>query len=174
MSTTPKKVGIWVAAGAASLGVFYAVTSPAGSRVLGAAQQETASLYAALGVLTSGTMVAVRSVQRVGQAVADRLRGLRDLLRRRPDPFDPDWAIYPGEHVREVMEGRGMTVQHMVDAGVPELPLGLILSGKRSICPDMAGRLEEALQVPARFWLNLQANFDERLARGIVPDPIDP
>ncbi len=38
--------------------------------------------------------------------------------------------------------------------------LSRVLNGKAGISPDLAVRLERAGQSSARFWVNLQANYD--------------
>lgn len=44
--------------------------------------------------------------------------------------------------------------------GMSRTALSRVLNGKAGISPDLAVRLERAGQSSARFWVNLQANFD--------------
>lgn len=44
--------------------------------------------------------------------------------------------------------------------GMSRPALSRILNGKAGISPDLAVRLEKAGQNTARFWLNLQSNYD--------------
>ena len=44
--------------------------------------------------------------------------------------------------------------------GMSRTALSRVLNGKAGISPDLAVRLERAGQSSARFWVNLQANYD--------------
>ena len=44
--------------------------------------------------------------------------------------------------------------------GMSRTALSRVLNGKAGISPDLAVRLERAGQSTARFWVNLQANYD--------------
>ena len=44
--------------------------------------------------------------------------------------------------------------------GMSRTALSRVLNGKAGISPDLAVRLEQAGQSTARFWINLQANYD--------------
>jgi HTH-type transcriptional regulator/antitoxin HigA len=80
--------------------------------------------------------------------------------------YRPDMAIPPGETIREAMEARGMNQAELAKrlektrAQVTE-----ILKGRQEVSPDVALRLESVLGIPASFWLNLQAQYKEVLAR---------
>lgn len=78
----------------------------------------------------------------------------------------PDWGIHPGELLAETLSERGMTqVELGRRTGRPLKAINEIVKGKTSITADTALQLESALGVPARFWLNLQRDFDEAKAR---------
>jgi HTH-type transcriptional regulator/antitoxin HigA len=49
--------------------------------------------------------------------------------------------------------------------GRPPRLISEIVRGKRSITAETAVQLERALDVPARFWLTLQTQYDLVLAR---------
>ena len=44
--------------------------------------------------------------------------------------------------------------------GMSRTALSRVLNGKAGISPDLAVQLERAGQSKARFWVNLQANYD--------------
>jgi addiction module HigA family antidote len=49
--------------------------------------------------------------------------------------------------------------------GVPANRVSAIVAGKRGISADTALRLERAFGASAEFWLNLQRNYDLKLAK---------
>ncbi len=49
------------------------------------------------------------------------------------------------------------TAQHL---SMSQTALSRVLNRKAGISPDLAVRLEQAGQSTARFWVNLQANYD--------------
>jgi antitoxin HigA-1 len=74
--------------------------------------------------------------------------------------------IHPGEVLRtEFMEPLGLTAYRLAkDLRVPAPRVGDIVRGKRSISADTALRLGVYFGLPAQFWLNLQNEYDLRLA----------
>ena len=52
--------------------------------------------------------------------------------------------------------------------------LSRVISGKAGISPELALRLEKAGVSSARFWVNLQANYDLWLARQKILPPVRP
>ena len=76
--------------------------------------------------------------------------------------------IHPGEILlSEFMEPLGLTAYRLAkDIGVPAPRVGDIVRGKRSISADTALRLGIYFGLPAQFWLNLQNEYDLRLAAG--------
>lgn len=73
--------------------------------------------------------------------------------------------IHPGEILREdVLEPLGLSVNQLAKALAVDTPrLNEIMHGRRSITADTALRLSRYLGTTAKFWLNLQANYDLRL-----------
>src|SRR5437016_5104459 len=86
-------------------------------------------------------------------------------------PFLPDYAVHPGETLRDTLKAKRMSVKKLSDrTRVPRKNLAEIVQGKRSIDEGTAIALSQALGVPATFWLNMQVNFTkttERLARAV-------
>lgn len=75
------------------------------------------------------------------------------------------FAIHPGEILKtEFMEPMGVSSYALAKAlhfpGIYE-----IVRGERSISADVALRLGKYFGLPAQFWLNLQNDYDLRLAR---------
>lgn len=63
------------------------------------------------------------------------------------------------------MEPLSLTAYRLAkDIGVPAPRVGDIVRGKRSISADTALRLGIYFRLPAQFWLNLQNEYDLRLA----------
>jgi HTH-type transcriptional regulator/antitoxin HigA len=80
--------------------------------------------------------------------------------------YQPDLAVPPGETVKEAMEARGMNQAELADRlKKTKQEMTAIINGKQEISPDVALRLETVMGIPASFWLNLQAQYDETLAR---------
>ena len=74
--------------------------------------------------------------------------------------------IHPGEILlTEFMEPLGLTGYRLAkDLDVPAPRIGDIVRGKRAISADTALRLGIYFGLPAQFWLNLQNEYDLRLA----------
>jgi len=74
--------------------------------------------------------------------------------------------IHPGEILlTEFMEPLGLTAYRLAkDLHVPAPRVGDIVRGKRAISADTALRLGVYFGLPAQFWLNLQNEYDLRLA----------
>jgi len=73
---------------------------------------------------------------------------------------------HPGDVLGPELKERGLTPYRLAkDIGVPQIRISEIISGKRSVTPDTALRLERYLGISARFWLNFQASHDLELLR---------
>ena len=77
-------------------------------------------------------------------------------------------AIHPGEILlKDFLEPLGLTRYRLAKDIHVTLPrVNDIVHGKRSISADTALRLGTYFGLPAQFWMNLQADYDLRLARG--------
>ncbi len=81
-----------------------------------------------------------------------------------PRPFQPDWLIHPGEHLAEYLESWGMSQAELADrTGLHRKTINAIINGSMSLTPDTAVLLEPVFGMPARFWINLDAAYHERL-----------
>ncbi len=76
------------------------------------------------------------------------------------------FAVHPGEILKtEFMEPMGVSGYELAKAlnfpGIYE-----VVRGGRSISADTAIRLGKYFNLPAQFWLNLQNDYDLRIAAG--------
>ena len=76
------------------------------------------------------------------------------------------FAVHPGEILKtEFMEPMGISAYELAKAlnfpGIYE-----IVRGDRAISADTAVRLGKYFSLPAQFWLNLQNDYDLRIAAG--------
>lgn len=69
---------------------------------------------------------------------------------------------HPGEILKEtVFEPLELSVTDAAKRlAMTRVALSRVLNGKAGISPDLAVRLEQAGVSTARFWINLQANYD--------------
>ena len=76
------------------------------------------------------------------------------------------FAIHPGEILlTEFMQPHGLTAYRLAkELCVPAPRVHDIVRGKRAISADTALRLGIYFGLPAQFWLNLQNDYDLRLA----------
>lgn len=80
--------------------------------------------------------------------------------------YTPDYAMPPGEMLAHEMEIRGMTQQELTRrTGVTTKHINELINAKAPISPAMAIKLERAIGMPAQYWMNLEANYQEVLAR---------
>src|SRR6058998_357611 len=75
--------------------------------------------------------------------------------------------LSPGEILLlEFIRPKGLSVYRVAkDSGIPQPTLQLIVTGKRAITAETALKLGIYFKVDAQFWLNLQSEFDLRLAK---------
>jgi len=80
--------------------------------------------------------------------------------------YRPDYAIPPGETLRETLEAICMSQAELAErTGRPKKTINEIIKGTASITADTALQLERVLGVPASFWNNLERNYQETQAR---------
>jgi addiction module HigA family antidote len=82
--------------------------------------------------------------------------------------------IPPGEILREdFMRPLGLNANQLArHLGVPANRITGILSGRRAITAETALRLERYFDVSAQTWLNLQSDYELRLARRRVGEKV--
>jgi HTH-type transcriptional regulator / antitoxin HigA len=80
--------------------------------------------------------------------------------------FQPDYAVCPGETLKEIMESLNMSQKELaVRTGLTVQSLNRIFKGEQPISYESANRLELATGVPARYWNNLEAQYREHLSK---------
>jgi HTH-type transcriptional regulator / antitoxin HigA len=80
--------------------------------------------------------------------------------------FRPDYAIPPGETLRDSLDALGMTQADLARrTGLSTKHINQIIQGLAPITPDTALALERVVGVPARFWNALEANYQAQLLR---------
>ena len=80
--------------------------------------------------------------------------------------FRPSVAFHPGETLEEKLEELGIGPKEFaVRTGKPEKTIIAVMKGKSSITAEMAVLFDRVLGIPAHFWLNKQAHYDEWLVR---------
>lgn len=79
---------------------------------------------------------------------------------------DVDYAVAPGETLRETLEALGMSQRELADrTGLSEKTVSQIINGVAPLTHDTAIKLERVTGVPARMWNNLESLYREELAR---------
>jgi addiction module HigA family antidote len=74
-------------------------------------------------------------------------------------------AVHPGGMLRDEMQERGISINALARAlRVPPNRVSAIVNGTRGITADTALRLGRFFGTSARMWMNLQADYDLRLA----------
>jgi HTH-type transcriptional regulator/antitoxin HigA len=80
--------------------------------------------------------------------------------------FDPDYAVPPGETLKEILDDKGITQAELaVRTGLTEKTVSQIISGNAPISYDTAEKLELSTGVSARFWNSREAQFREALLK---------
>ena len=80
--------------------------------------------------------------------------------------FEPDYAVAPGETLRETMETLDMSQKELaIRTGLTVQSLNRIFKGEQAVSYETANRLELAVGVPAKMWNNLEAQYREQLAK---------
>ncbi|MCK9195502.1 MAG: helix-turn-helix domain-containing protein [Syntrophales bacterium] len=88
------------------------------------------------------------------------------MKNRKKYGFTPDYAVPPGKTLQEVMASLGMSQKEMaMRTGLTVQTLIRIFKGDQPISYETANRLELVTGVPARYWNNLELQYQEQLAR---------
>lgn len=96
------------------------------------------------------------------------------MRRNRRREFLPDWTMRPGVHLQEMLDYAGLHgrsgIRYLKKAtGLDEGTVIGVLYGTVEIDDDIAARLAtgaQPLAVSKQFWLNLEQNYRDALARG--------
>lgn len=91
-----------------------------------------------------------------------RARTTRTLYAAR----DLDFAVPPGETLRELLEEKGMTQRELAErVGLSPKHVNQLIHGLVRLTPDVAESLERVVGTPARLWNRLEADYQSTQAR---------
>jgi len=80
--------------------------------------------------------------------------------------YIPNKAILPGRIIAKTLNREGMTQKGLCERmGISEKHLSQIINGEASITVETSLLLENALGGSASFWINLESNYQETMAR---------
>jgi len=80
--------------------------------------------------------------------------------------YKPDVVFHPATTLNEKLEEMGMTRKEFaLRTGKPEKTIIAVLKEESSLTPEMAILFENVTQIPAQFWINKQARYNEYIAR---------
>lgn len=81
--------------------------------------------------------------------------------------------IHPGEYVREVLEDLGMSQAALAKTlGVSAMRISYLVREERPVTAEMALRLGQAFGQSPQYWLNLQSDYDLKIARAQFNDSL--
>ncbi|MCK9628935.1 MAG: ImmA/IrrE family metallo-endopeptidase [Bacteroidales bacterium] len=80
--------------------------------------------------------------------------------------YIPTIVFHPAETLREKLEEMGMGIKEFaLRTGKPEKTIIAVLNEESSLTPEMAVLFENVTKIPANFWINKQARYNEYIAR---------
>lgn len=80
--------------------------------------------------------------------------------------YEPDYAVLPGDTLLETLEYFNISQAEFAQrTGRPLKTINGIIKGYVAITPESALQFEKVLGVPASFWINLESNYQEQIAR---------
>lgn len=86
------------------------------------------------------------------------------MVRKETYDFAPDYAVAPGETLREAIADLGMSqVEFAQRMGITVQSLSRILKGDQPITYDTARKLELVTGISCEFWNNMEARYREQL-----------
>ncbi len=72
--------------------------------------------------------------------------------------------IHPGESLDEVIKNRVIGTQQLAAlTGYSVKYISSVINGKKKISKHFAYKLENTLNIPISFWLNLQKNYEKEV-----------
>lgn len=78
--------------------------------------------------------------------------------------YSPDFIVKPGETILEMLDEHAMTQKELAKRmGLTEKTVCEIIKGNSPITQKHAKSLENILELPYSFWINLQRNYDDAL-----------
>lgn len=89
-------------------------------------------------------------------------------------PADPDYAVPPGETIREFLDDLGMSQRQLASRlGLTPKHVNQLVQGLVPLSPDVAARLELVTGMPARLWNRLEADYQTSRTRLRGRDDLD-
>ncbi|NQT61648.1 MAG: HigA family addiction module antidote protein [Candidatus Marinimicrobia bacterium] len=80
--------------------------------------------------------------------------------------FEPDYAVAPGESLREVLEALHMSQKEFAErAEITVQSVSRIIMGDQPITYDTAIKLELVTPYSSKFWMNLEADYRSQLLK---------
>lgn len=80
--------------------------------------------------------------------------------------YYPEEVLHPSETLNDKIKEMEMSRKEFaIRTGKPEKTIIAVLKGESSITPTMAILFENITKIPARFWINKQARYNEYIAR---------
>lgn len=74
-------------------------------------------------------------------------------------------VIHPGELLAEILHDRGMSQAALARVlGVSPMRISHVIHGERPVTAELALRFGRAFGQSAQFWLNLQTDYDLKIA----------
>lgn len=78
-------------------------------------------------------------------------------------------AIHPGEYLAEALEELGVSQAQFARAiGVSPMRISYIIKGMRPVTAELALLFGRAFDQSARYWMNLQADYDLKTAENSI------
>ena len=79
---------------------------------------------------------------------------------------EPDYAVPPGETIRELLDDLGMSQRQLSSRlGLTPKHVNQLIQGLVPLSPDVAARLELVTGMPARLWNRLEADYQTTRTR---------
>lgn len=81
--------------------------------------------------------------------------------------FAPDWVVTPGDTIADLLEERGWSQAGLaMRTGFTTKHVNQLLKGEAPITQETAAKLEKVLGSTVRFWMGLDTQYREQIARG--------
>lgn len=85
------------------------------------------------------------------------------MMTKERHPFQPQYAVAPGETLKETLEHVGMSQAELaLRTDLSEKHVSELANAKAPITADTASRLETVLGIPASFWMNMEAFYQQQ------------
>lgn len=76
------------------------------------------------------------------------------------------YPIHPGEHLKEILEELGISQNAFaLSIGVSAMRVSHVIKGNRPVTAELALLFGKAFGQTPQFWMNLQTNYDLKLAQ---------